>query len=83
MWDIAPEFHAMIVFAEHRYYGETMPFGEESYVVCRKQQFPVLKYSSKPYYYKSRQLTVTVSVFNTATLRNSTFAGIQKSNLTF
>ncbi|KAK8973892.1 hypothetical protein V6N11_013049 [Hibiscus sabdariffa] len=27
VWDIAPHFGAMILFPEHRYYGESMPFG--------------------------------------------------------
>lgn len=29
VWDIAPTFNALVVFAEHRYYGQSMPFGKE------------------------------------------------------
>ncbi|XP_030538919.2 lysosomal Pro-X carboxypeptidase-like [Rhodamnia argentea] len=33
VWEIAPSFGAMVVFPEHRYYGNSMPFGsrEEAY----------------------------------------------------
>lgn len=31
MWDIAPEFGAAVVFAEHRFYGKTQPYGGRSY----------------------------------------------------
>ncbi|CCD62538.1 Prolyl carboxy peptidase like protein 5 [Caenorhabditis elegans] len=35
MWDLAPELKAAVVFVEHRFYGKSQPFKNESYTDIR------------------------------------------------
>lgn len=39
MWDIAPAYSAMLLFVEHRYYGQSLPFGDDSFKDVDHLQF--------------------------------------------
>jgi pimeloyl-ACP methyl ester carboxylesterase len=41
MFDIAPIFQALVVFPEHRYYGESLPFGNDSFDLDKIQYLSV------------------------------------------
>jgi len=58
MFEIAPEFNALLVFAEHRYYGESMPYGnlstsDLSYLGYLSAEQALADYASLIYYLKN------------------------------
>ncbi|KAE9549029.1 hypothetical protein FO519_007759 [Halicephalobus sp. NKZ332] len=39
IWDLAPMFKAAIIFVEHRYWGESLPYGDDSFLNLRNIGF--------------------------------------------
>ncbi|XP_056646416.1 lysosomal Pro-X carboxypeptidase-like [Diorhabda sublineata] len=56
MFDIAPQFNALLVFAEHRYYGQSLPFGNESYSTLENLGYLSSQQALADYVYLIEQL---------------------------
>lgn len=49
IWDYAPQFKALIVFAEHRYYGTSLPFGQNSFDNTSTTQYLTVEQALRDY----------------------------------
>lgn len=66
MFEIAPEFGAMVVFAEHRFYGASIPFGSKGY-------------SHKQYYQYQSSMQALADYAELITFIRGHYQGAQKS----
>ncbi|CAN8028143.1 unnamed protein product, partial [Ixodes persulcatus] len=60
MYDWAPEFKAMLVFAEHRYYGDSLPYGEQSFNGREKRGYLTTEQALADFAYLIQHLKSTV-----------------------
>ncbi|CAG9862457.1 unnamed protein product [Phyllotreta striolata] len=49
LFDIAPAFNALIVFIEHRYYGQSLPFGNNSFASPEHMRYLTTKQALSDY----------------------------------
>lgn len=49
MFDIASQFNALIVFGEHRYYGDSLPFGQQSFNPTSNMQWLTIELAVADY----------------------------------
>lgn len=54
MWENAPKFNAMVIFMEHRYYGQTMPYGNNSFSVSPRFIAETVQHSASILYLVNR-----------------------------
>ncbi|KAL8603183.1 hypothetical protein ACOMHN_032629 [Nucella lapillus] len=60
LWDIAPEFNALLVFAEHRYYGSSLPYGDDSYANASALNYLTVEQAMADFAYLIQHLRDTI-----------------------
>ncbi|KAJ8924291.1 hypothetical protein NQ315_007084 [Exocentrus adspersus] len=75
LYEIAPQFDALIVFAEHRYYGESLPFGNESFASLKNLGYLNSRQALADYVYLINELQQNYTSDNAKKLPAVAFGG--------
>ncbi|CAH1109164.1 unnamed protein product [Psylliodes chrysocephalus] len=61
MFDIAPIFNALLIFVEHRYYGQSLPFGNDSFSSLKQLKYLSTAQALADFAFVSKYLKTTLS----------------------
>jgi lysosomal Pro-X carboxypeptidase len=64
MFEVAQEMKALVVFAEHRYYGKSLPFGDQTYATVSNLRYLSIEQALADYTALVRSLKTNMSIPN-------------------